>query len=57
MSEVLDKALELLEKQVKENGNLLVAASHIQDPQQRVKVLSTLEKQIDRSKKIIKELK
>jgi hypothetical protein len=57
MSEVLDKALELLEKQVKENGNLLVAASHIQDPVERVKVLDRIGKQIDRSKKIIKELK
>lgn len=57
MSETLDKAIELLEKQVKENGNLLVAASHIEDPQDRIKVLDKLEKQIDRSKQIIKELK
>lgn len=57
MSETLDKAIELLEKQVKENGNLLVAASHIEDPQYRIKVLDKLEKQIDRSKQIIKELK
>jgi len=57
MSEVLDRVLELLEKQVKENGNLLIAASHIQDPLDRVKVLDRLGKQIDRSKEIIKELK
>lgn len=57
MSEVMDKALELLEKQVKENGNLLIVASHIEDPKDRVKVLDRLGKQIDRSKQIIKELK
>lgn len=53
----MERALELLEKQVRENSNLLIVASHIEDPKDRAKVLERLGKQIDRSKEIIKELK
>lgn len=57
MSEAKDRALSLMEAMVKQNGNLIEMASRITDPSERIKALDKIEKQIDRNKKILKELK
>lgn len=46
-----------MEAMIKQNGNLIEMASRIEDPSERIKALDKIEKQIDRSKQIIKELK
>jgi len=57
MSEAREKTLGLMEMLVKQNGNLIEMASRIEDPKERKKMLDRLDKQIDRSRKLIKELK
>lgn len=57
MSEVKDKTLGMLETLVKQNSNMIEMASRIQDPSQRIELLDRLDKQIDNSRKLIKELK
>lgn len=53
----IETTLSLIEKQVKENGNLLIMASKIKDPKAQINVLDRITGGIDKTKKIIKELK
>lgn len=53
----VEEILSLLEKQVRENGNLLIMASKIKDPKAQINVLDRITVGIDKTKKIIKELK
>jgi hypothetical protein len=57
MSEIKEKTLGLMETMVKQNGDMLVMASRIKDPSERKKLLDRLDKQIDRSRNLLKELK
>lgn len=57
MSEVKDKTLSLLETLVKQNGDMIVMASRIEDPVERNRMLDKIDQQIDRSRKTLKELK
>lgn len=56
-TDIMDKALCLLEKQAKDNLNSLVAASKIDDPKARLTVLQNIEQNIERQRQAVKELK